>query len=393
VPAITHGEKCEALQTVLFPTPEANRANIPLVDMDPHPGDMQHHKVKQGEVRDALFTAAPANAPGISSLTGKAYCLAWGTAKDEIYWVISTAAETGYHPEKWQTAIAVALCKPNKPDYSQPHAYRLIQLLEVIGKVLECIQARRLSYIVLAAGLIPTTQFGGLSGRSTKDAILMAVNDVKAVWNHKLMASTLTFDIVGYFDFIRHDSLLAMKREKRLPLPLVKWMKSFLSNRKAVLSLDGKQDVLWDVATGIPQGSCISPVLAAYFSAPLVKHINVVIGEKLENDAEFADELREAQATNHMTVIYVDDRRITVSSNSLDTNVKFLAIAYTAADKWLKAHGLSIDPIKKDLIHHTRSTKVINAAMPDITLPTHTMGISQRVTQTPMLKWLSVIFD
>ena len=57
-PAITHEEKCEALWTILFPTPEADMVNSPPMNMDPCPEDMQHHKIKQGEVRDALFTAA-----------------------------------------------------------------------------------------------------------------------------------------------------------------------------------------------------------------------------------------------------------------------------------------------------------------------------------------------
>jgi len=45
--------------------------------------------------------------------------------------------ETGYHPKAWCKAIAVALGKPNKPNYSNPRAYQLIMLLECLGKVLK----------------------------------------------------------------------------------------------------------------------------------------------------------------------------------------------------------------------------------------------------------------
>ncbi|KDQ60525.1 hypothetical protein JAAARDRAFT_125709 [Jaapia argillacea MUCL 33604] len=43
----------------------------------------------------------------------------------------------GYHPKLWWRAIAVALHKPKKPDYSIPKVYRLIQLLKCLGKILE----------------------------------------------------------------------------------------------------------------------------------------------------------------------------------------------------------------------------------------------------------------
>jgi len=54
----------------------------------------------------------------------------------------------GYHPQQWKRAIAVALKKPNKPDYSKSHMYRLITLLECMGKLLEKIVAHRLTYII-----------------------------------------------------------------------------------------------------------------------------------------------------------------------------------------------------------------------------------------------------
>ena len=73
-------------------------------------------------------------------MTGKAYHWTWTILEEELYHLVQLCAKMGYHPEDWQTSIAVMLQKP-KQDYSLPHSYRLIQLLEVLGKVLEHIQA------------------------------------------------------------------------------------------------------------------------------------------------------------------------------------------------------------------------------------------------------------
>ncbi len=111
------------------------------------------------------------NAPGITGMTGKAYCWAWSILEEELYHLIRLCARVGYHPEEWRTSVAVTLQKP-KRDYTLPRLYRLIQLLEVLGKVLEWVQAHRLSYITAKHNLFPSSQFRGIPGRSAEDTLL-----------------------------------------------------------------------------------------------------------------------------------------------------------------------------------------------------------------------------
>ncbi len=159
---VSHNEKCDMLRESLFPEPPM-LANPPPINLEPKTDDLPYTSVTRNEVRDALFTAAQLNAPGISGLTGRAWQWAWAILEDEIFHLIRLCAECGYHPKPWKNSIAVALQKPNR-DYSLPRSYRLIQLLEVLGKVLEWIQARRLSYIAAKHDLFPLTQYGGIPG-------------------------------------------------------------------------------------------------------------------------------------------------------------------------------------------------------------------------------------
>ena len=138
--------------------------------------------------------------------------------------------QVGYHPKVWQKAIAVALQKPHKPDYSNPRAYRLIQLLECLGKILEKIIARWLAYLDGKQNLIPSTQFEGLPNCSTSDVILTFVNDIQAAWTHGKVTTALTFDIKGYFDFVNHNRLINILQTKWIPLPMVQWTASFLED-------------------------------------------------------------------------------------------------------------------------------------------------------------------
>ena len=87
--------------------------------------------------------------------------------------IFAASIELGYHPQRWRSAKIVVLRKPGKPDYSLPGAYRPISLLNTLGKLLEAVIARRLSYLAEHYGLLPDTQFGGRPGRTTEQALLV----------------------------------------------------------------------------------------------------------------------------------------------------------------------------------------------------------------------------
>ena len=74
----------------------------------------------------------------------------------------------GAVPTPFKTAHILPLRKPDKPDYTIPKAYRPISLLFTLGKILELVIARRLSYWAETRGLLPTNQFGAESVRSKK---------------------------------------------------------------------------------------------------------------------------------------------------------------------------------------------------------------------------------
>ncbi|KAI6118325.1 hypothetical protein F5141DRAFT_961014, partial [Pisolithus sp. B1] len=95
--------------------------------------------ITYSEVKEAIFSPSYKKAPGPSQIMYSALQLAWQADSTPIFLLISHCANTGFHPHIWCKSIAVALRKLGKPDYSDPRAYRLIQLEECLGKVLEAV--------------------------------------------------------------------------------------------------------------------------------------------------------------------------------------------------------------------------------------------------------------
>jgi hypothetical protein len=103
----------------------------------------------------------------------------WKYTSEIIFTIFKASIKLGYYPTKWKTATIVVLRKPSgKRDYVSPDAYRPISLLNTLGKLLEGVMARRLSYYAEKYKLLPDTQFGDRPGRSTEQALLILVNSI-----------------------------------------------------------------------------------------------------------------------------------------------------------------------------------------------------------------------
>ena len=89
-----------------------------------------------------------------------------------------------------------------------------------------------------------------------------------------------------------------------------------------------------------------SNILTSFYSAGLL-----TIFETLTNPIE----ILENHACNYpiyvSILMYVDNEKLTVFSQLLDTNNYILAKAYQLVDQWLHSAGLSSDKDKRELMH------------------------------------------
>ena len=159
----------------------------------------------------------------------------------------------GYQPSSWKNSIGIIIPKPSKPDYSIPKAYRVISLLNCLGKVLEKIFATRLGYLAnTTARLLHNTQLGGRKQRSAIDTVLLLLNEVQQQKEKGRKTTTAFLDIKGAFDHVNKVKLLEVLQGLGLPTNLVSWVNSFLTGRKIQLAFNSQLQPSTEVTTGIP---------------------------------------------------------------------------------------------------------------------------------------------
>lgn len=123
-----------------------------------------------------------------------------------------------YYPCHFRKSTTLALRKPNKEDYTDSKAYRPIALTNTVGKALEAIIARRISYLVECLNLLLKSHIGGRMGRSTEHAVHLLIEAVQSVWNPRdpRVATILQLDVSGAYDNVSHPRLLHNLRKRRI---------------------------------------------------------------------------------------------------------------------------------------------------------------------------------
>ncbi|THC87303.1 hypothetical protein EYZ11_013252 [Aspergillus tanneri] len=226
------------------------------------PLELPWQPITELEIQRSLKAAKGSTAPGEDGLPTLVWKHLWKFLKKTITGIFTISINLGYYPKRWRSAKIVVLRKPGKPDYSIPGAYRPISLLNTLGKLLEAVMARRLSYLAEKHGLLPDTQFGGRPGRTTEQALLVLANAIDRAWYKYKVVTLIAFDLKGAFNRVNKVSLDVRLQARRIPAVARKWIASFISDRHASIGFDDFRTEVTPLANaGLAQGSPLSPIL------------------------------------------------------------------------------------------------------------------------------------
>ena len=211
--------------------------------------------VNAREVREALFAQSVRKAPGVDGISFKALRLLWRWAKDRVVSLVQGCIRIGYHPCTWKTAKGILLRKQGKPTYTVAKAYRVISLLSCFGKVVEKVVATWIASFCENNNVFHRGQFGCRRGRSTLDAVAQLVAKVENTWTKKRTALALLLDVRGAFDRVDKRQLLKRMTQIGIAGNMIRWVDSFLSDRRAMLVIDGRTGQTRVTQAGLLQGS------------------------------------------------------------------------------------------------------------------------------------------
>ena len=170
--------------------------------------------------------------------------------------------ERGVFPGRWAEANIVPIYK--KGCRKLPENYRSISLLPLFGKILErCVYDILLNHV---RPILDPRQHGFVPNRSCDTNLATLLKTAWESLSSGHQTDVIYTDYSAAFQSVNHKLLLyKLERSFNVSGSAIQWLKSFLTDRKQRVTVNGRCSTWTSVRSGTPEGSQLSPLLFALF--------------------------------------------------------------------------------------------------------------------------------
>lgn len=279
-----------------------------------------------------------------------------------LTFIINKCFATGCFPDVLKVGIIKPLYKGG--DKLEVINYRPISLISNLAKIIEKIIKKRIVMFLEKYKLISEQQYGFREGRSTEDAIYKLTSYMYNALDKKKPALCIFVDLSKAFDTVSHEKLLGKMKHYGLRGNICKLIKSYLSNRKQQVNIDGTLSNPETVTYGVPQGTVLGPLLFTIY-------INDLLTLK----------------TTGTILSFADDTAIWYESNSWD-NLKIESERdFNNIKNWFQRNKLTLNVEKTKYLPFTSYA----ANLPNI--GALTIDENTEIPEAESIKYLGIIID
>ena len=274
--------------------------------------------------------------------------------------IINNSFQTGTFPDPLKISKVIPIHKEGPTD--DVNNYRPISLLSIFDKIIEKAMHKRLYSFLEQHNILYKNQFGFRKNNSTTYALIDLTEQIKESIDNKKYCSGVFIDIRKAFDTVNHDILLKKLEHCGVRGSGLKWFQSYLSNRWQYVEINGVSSTLKKLTCGVPQGSCLGPLL-------FLIYIN-----DLPNSSKLKFHL------------FADDTHIYHESSSLKKLETEMNKELKKISTWLIVNRLSLNVKKTNFVVFHPFNKPIKKK---ITLKFH----RKTIKEVKHIKYLGVIVD
>lgn len=181
--------------------------------------------------------------------------------------LINLPLEEGVFLSLWKEALVLPLLKKDglEPIFSN---YRPVSNLQFISKLTESAVTKQLYDHLVKNNLFPILQSSYRKYHSTETALLKVKNDILLNMNKQHVTLLVLLDLSAAFDTIDHH-ILAERLQSTFGITntALQWFSSYLDRRTQRISIEGTVSREFNLNHGIPQGSCLGPVLFVIYAS------------------------------------------------------------------------------------------------------------------------------
>ena len=173
--------------------------------------------------------------------------------------LFSISIDNNTFPLIWKSANVVPLYKKDNRDAITN--YRPISLLSSVSKIFEKIIFKHIYNHFKDNFIISDFQSGFLPKRSTTTQLIDVYHTFCQAIDNEKEVRVVFLDISKAFDRVWHKGLLYKLHRPGISGNLLKWLQSYLSDRRQRVIINGQNSDWKNVTAGVPQGSVLGPLL------------------------------------------------------------------------------------------------------------------------------------
>ena len=269
--------------------------------------------------------------------------------------------QSGIFPDRLKIAKVISIFKKGNPEL--PSNYRPISFLPIFSKIFEKVMYKRLHRFLEIHKVLYSLQFGFQENHSIDHALVSLTEAVRSTLDNKRLGCGIFIDLQKAFDTVNHRILLSKLENYGIRGCALEWFRSYLSDRKQYVSVNGSNSNLLSITCGVPQGSVLGPLLFLIYINDL------------------------PNASKKLTFyLFADDTNIYYESKDLFNLIKIVNKELRLVKKWLDANKLSLNIDKTNyIIFHSSSVNVHSGS--DIKI------WKKHIKRVKIVKFLGLLLD
>ena len=313
------------------------------------------------EVNDIINILRPSKSVGTNSIPIQLLKIIGSSISPILALLVNQSFQSGIFLDKLKIAKVISLFK--KDNAELPSNYRLISLLPIFSKIFEKLMYKRLYRFLEIHKALYSLQFGFQEIHSIDYALVSLTEAVRYTLDNKRFGCGIFIDLQKAFDTVNHKMLLLKLEHYGIRGCVLEWFRSFLSERKQYVSVNGSNSNLLSITCGAPQGSVLGPLLFLIYINDLPN-----VSKKLT------------------FYLFADDTNIYCESKNVSDLMRTVNKELRSVKKWLDANKLSLNIDKTNyIIFHSPSVRIPSDAVIKIG--------KKHIKRVKFVKFLGLLLD